>query len=277
MHARNRWVAISARAWALLTSALIVGGLSGCANGQRFITPPGGSVWLVKVDTDTPPFISAERESLYIVEERVELPIRTPLDEEVAALADVGNASVPWAALPLVRRGDVELQIDWVLSNLSDDAVEVTLIVNGFNQFHEYVPGATVVDDDVVVDFSGWERILALEPRARAQGTVREEELDEVAVDLSTVVNGAPNPQQVVFFQSQSALDPRSAAFIPDVIAGLHGVRIGLLSSAPVPLLLEATVRARDVSGVLVEEDERWMPPAPAPFSPADAAMMMMP
>jgi hypothetical protein len=185
----------------------------------------------------------------------------------------VEGLQIPYANLPFVRRGDIEVQIDYTLSNVSlDTGVTAAIIVNGINEFHEYNPGVTIVNNRVLADFSGWERNIRLEPGERQVGTIREEELDEVAVDLATVVNdGVTNANQITYFENQSANDARSQMFIPDMIPALTGIRVGLRTTEPRPVVVELTVRIRDVRHILVQgDDEPWPLPAPALFGPAD-------
>lgn len=269
-------------------SGLVVSSLTcllaaGCNMDQRFITPEGGGTFALAIAADTPAFFTSMDLTLFLVETRVELPVREPTAEELAALEVPDGRTHPWARRPWVERGDYEIQIDWTLSSLSDAPQIVTLTVNGFNEFDEYMPGVSVVDDDFVIDFANWERTLLVQPGARIGGTIREEELDEIAVDLATVVNGAPNPNQVVFFQNHSDHDERSRMFIPGVVPALTGFRIGLrvggedLGGAP-PMALEFVVRVRDPRDRIVGADEEsWMLPVPTPFVPALAVAAMMP
>jgi len=260
---------LSAMMWALVALGLA----SGCLSEQRFMTPEGGGPWALAVDDTTPPYLESEDATLYLVEQRIELELREPTEDEVAEMMNVGGAQVPYATLPFVRRDDYHVQLDWTLSNLSESTVQAAVVVNGFNEFHEYSPQATIVDDELVIDFSGWEREIRLGPMERRSGTIREEELDEVAVDLATVVNGAPNPNQIVYFENQSSTDRRSQMYIPDVVPALTGVRLGLRTNANSPVVLEVTVRIRDERRVLVQgADEPWVLPVPELVAPADLA-----
>jgi hypothetical protein len=254
--------------------------VAGCAGGEGFVTPATvdpeqtAQVWAAIIDADTPPFAEGEDASLYLVEQRIEIPFRPPTERELMDLTQVEGLAIPYPTLPYVQRGNIEIEIDWTLSNLSEQRVVADVVVNGINEFHEYNPAAQVVDDDLVIDFAGYERSYRIDGGARLRGTIREELMDEVAVDLATVVNGAPNANQITFFENQSAVDARSRRFIPDVVPALTGVRVGLRATSPVPLLLEFTVRVRDERGVLELdlEAERWERPAPALFGPMDAA-----
>jgi len=174
--------------------------------------------------------------------------------------------------MPWVSRGQVELEVDYRLMSFEDREVQVAVILNGFNEFHEYMPGVTVIDDEAVADFSQWERLYALSPMEALDGTIREEELDEVAVDLATVVNGAPNSQEVVYFENKSATDERNRQYIPEVIPALVGIRLGLRAEQAASVLLEATVRVRDIDGKLADDDEPRLQAHPEPFTPITAS-----
>lgn len=248
----------------------------GCVKEQRYITPDGGGPWAFAIQEDTPPFFTSRDGTVYIVEQRIPIEFRQPTADELAAESDIGTAQIPYAHLPFIQRGDIELQIDYTISNLdTESAVDAAVIVNGFNEFHEYNPGVQVIEERVVADYSGWERTIHLDPGARHSGTVRQEELDEVAVDLATVVNGAPNANLVMHPDSASGLDPRVQMYVPDVIPALLGARVGMRVEAETPpaLMMEVTLRVTDVRGVLVHgDDEPWVPPQPALFGPMDAA-----
>lgn len=251
--------------------------LSGCMEEQRYMTPEGGGPWALAIDEDTPPFFESEDGNVYLIEQRIPFELREPTEDDLAALEEQAAevSPDPFPEMPWLQRGDYEIQIDFTLSNLSDGPVTTSLVINGINQFHEYNPGIQVVDDELQIDFSQWERTYRLEAGERRSGTIREEELDEVAVDLATVIE-SPNPNQIVYFENQSIHDRRSMMYIPAVIPALTGVRVGLRSLSSAPIVLELTVRIRDVRGVLVQgEDEPWMAPQPALFGPADAAAAM--
>lgn len=266
----------------LLAATLVLA--TGCLTEQRYMDPEGGGPWVIAMQPDTPAFFESDDGNVYIVEARVPFEFRMPTAEEEAALGDVAGLDIPYATLPYVRRDDIEVQIDWTLSNVSDQRVTTAVTVNGFNEFHEYNPGVQVVDEEVIADFSQWERTIVLNPGERRTGTIREEEMDEVAVDLATVVNGVTNANQIVYFENQSANDRRSMMFIPGVVPALTGVRMGLrltsedTESGPPPAVLEFTIRIRDNRQILVQgNDDPWPLPTPTLFGPADIAPPVTP
>ena len=260
----------------IVAFALVV---AGCMDEYRYLTPEAGGPFAFAITADTPPVFTSRDGDLFIVEERIETPFRQPTAEELGELGNLDGRQLPYPRLPWLERGDFELRIDYTVSNLDTERpVDLAVTVNGFNEFHEYVPGVRIVENMLVADYSGWERTLRLDPGERRSGTVREEELDEVAVDLATMVNGAPNTNQIVHPDSHSALDPRSQQYIPEVIPALTGMRVGIRAitrsgGAPPAVVMELSVRVRDVRGVLVQgEDEPWTAPTPALVSPMDLA-----
>jgi len=242
-------------------------GAAGCGD-QVFVGEDG--FFAFAITEDTPPFVMAEDAALYRVEERIELPLREQSNDERRAAREQAQAmdGYPYRRVPWVQRHDYELEIDWVLINLDDETRRVTLMLNGFNEFHEYSPGFVIDDDEIIADFAQWERLMELDPLERRTGTIREEELDEIAVDLATVIS-APNANQVVHPNNHSATDPRSMPFIPEIVPALHGIRAGLQSEGTGNIVLELTVRVRDERGILVRESEAWDQPEPQLFVPA--------
>lgn len=261
------------RAWASASTrvgiALAMTALLGCNDDRVFVGD--SALHQVALDESTPAAFESEDGAIYIVETRVELPILQPTEMAIQDRREGARSleNYPYRRLPWVQRGDLETEIDFTLSNLDDTEREVAVIVNGFNEFHEYMPGVTVIDDTPTPDFSQWERLYSLEPLERIERTIREEELDEVAVDLATVVNGAPNPHQIVHFENKSSDDERAQAFIPDVVPGLVGVRLGLRSTSQARILLEATLRVREVQERLADPEDARMRIRPEPFVPA--------
>ncbi len=242
-----------------------------CACDDERVYIGEDKIFQVALTDDTPAAIEGEEGgALFIVETRAELPIARPPDAEIAdrTAAVRSFRDLPFPRLPWVERGELEIQIDFTLSNLDDAERDVDVIVNGANEFDEYVPGVAVIEEEPVPLHSQWERRYSIPARSRISDTVREEDLDEAAVDLATVVNGAPNSDAVVYFENKSASDERNKRYIPAVIPGLIAVRLGLRATRAAPILLEATVRVRDVEGKLADEGDPRMRIEPELFEP---------
>jgi hypothetical protein len=245
--------------------------VAGCTGERRYI---GDGPYQVALTEGTAAALAAAAGSIYIVERRIALPVRRPSATELDDLRKAASRypKLPFSRMPWVERGDLELQIDFTLSNLDAAEREVAVIVNGFDEFYEYQPGIIVVEDQPTPDYAQWERLYKLEGKQRLSRSIREEELDEVATDLATVVNGAPNANQVVFFENKSESDERSKPFIPAVIPGLMGFRIGLRATEPGRIVLEATVRVRDVGDRLADSGQPIFQVHPQLFMPATIA-----
>jgi len=240
--------------------------LGACAEERRYVDD---GVESVAITADTAPVFESDEGALYIIERRIDLPIRQPTDSVINDLTQGAQGrELPFARLPWVERGDVETQIDFVISSLDDEEHDVGVILNGYNEFHEYVPGFIEIEDEPVPEFSQWEKVFKLGPGQRITGTIREDELDEVAVDLATVVNGAPNSDVIVYFENQSSEDPRAREYIPSVVPGLCGVRIGLRTLEAAVAVLETTVRVRDVNDKLAQDGQAVMVAMPEEFMP---------
>jgi len=251
-------------------------GLAACGQQDDYVGPSNG-IFAMAISEDTPPaFVSEDGASLFMLEMRVELPIEPPTAAELSYLESQAGTIPPFARPPWVERDDVEIEVDWSLTNLTDQEARVAVTMNGFNEFFEYVP--TFEEDailGIISAFSQWERDVLLEPYETYQWTVRPEEMDEVATDLATIVNGAPNSNLVVHFQNHSSIDARVQPYIPATIPGLTGFRLGIravgggddvMGVAP-RLVLEASVRLRDLDGKIVKEgDEPWVLPVPEIF-----------
>lgn len=257
----------STRLSCALSLALLLG--AGCSD-ERVYIGDGGRYHVELTASATPTFMGAEGGAIYIVETRVQLPVRAP---SAAVLSDLTQSAtrypgLPFPRLPWVERRALPIEVDFALENQDDAVHDITVIVNGWNEFHEYQPGVVVVDEEPTPDYAQWEWSYKLAAHQRVTRTIREESFDEVAVDLATVVNHAPNSNQVVFFENKSDTDVRNRPFIPPVIPGLIGFRIGLRATAASAAVLDASVRVRDAGDRLAGSGEAVLEAAPQIFMP---------
>jgi len=230
-----------------------------CLEEQRY-EAVGATVTLAA--DATPTFVVDDEDEVYRVDRALALHVSPPSAATLAKLAaEAQGRAPPYPRLPWVRRGDLDLQVDYALENQGSEPAVAVVTLNGVNEFHAYAPGPE--------DLHQWERRIALAPGARVSGTITELELDEVAVDLATVVNGAPNSNLVVGPESQSSLDPRVAPYLPTVVPGLVGMRVGIETSRAAALSLEVSIRVQDHGDRAAKRgDASWMLPEAAPFTP---------
>lgn len=265
-----QYVRVRVRAMRLIAIAIAIAsasaGLSACQPEPFYLGE--GDVYQVALSEATMPALQSDDAALFIVETRAELPVREPSAEELAALMSGASAyaGLPFPRLPWVKRDDCPLQVDFTLTNLDQEPHDIDVILNGANEFHEYVP-IVVSDENMIIPLHAqWEHRYDLGPEQRLTATVREEELDEMAVDLATVVNGAPNSDEIVYFENNSQTDPRARPYIPAVIPGLVAIRLGMRATGAANVLLEASVRVRDDGDRLAHGDEPRMQIMPQLF-----------
>jgi hypothetical protein len=241
----------------------------GCSDERTYIGDGGG--YHVEIMADAmPTFVGERGETLFIVEQRIEVPVIAPTAAELSALerAAADYPGLPFPRAPWLERGELAIEVDFVLENLTDSEQQIAVIANGFNEFHEYQPGVVVIDEEPTPDYAQWEWVYKLAPRQRVGRTIREDEFDEMAVDLATVVNGAPNSNQVVFFENNSSDDPRNQPFIPALIPGLCGFRLGMRTTSAAGATLDASVRVRDTEGLLADSEDEVLLVQPQAFTP---------
>ena len=248
----------------MLRSLVWVGGwmaacAAGCVEEQRYHVVDE----TVQLTADAQPaYVTEDDEPVYRVDRAFSLRLTAPSSAALTRLAaEAQGRMLPFPRLPWVTLHDLDLQLDWALTNEGSVPLVAMITLNGVNEFHYYAPGPE--------NFHQWERRVAVAPGQRVHGSVTELELDEVAIDLATVVNGAPNSNLVVEARSQSSRDERVRAFIPAVIPGLVGIRAGLETGAAVPLTLELSIRVQDHGDRAAKRGEaRWEIPAAQPFVP---------
>jgi hypothetical protein len=217
----------------------------------------------VKMHADEKPTaFTEEKDPIFIVERRFSFQITPPSQAELQHLAQGAQGrKLPFPRLPWIERQDEEIQVDYALENRGKAAISVMVFLDGINEFDRYTPGPE--------DFHQWEHRYELQPGERISDTITELEMDEVAIDLATVVNGAPNSNQVVQFQSQSGRDPRVKKYVPKVVPGLVGFEMGLQTGAAAELRLTLSARVQDHGGRIAERGEKiWQLPTPTDFVP---------
>jgi hypothetical protein len=249
----------------------------GCNLQQSYVTPGGLTVVQLAMPADTAPIAMSRDSALFSVEEDVYFPLRAPTDAEMSMLQSMTPA--PFTRMPWAQRGDYELEITLVITNVDTQRISTTATINGINEFNRYVPGFSVSEDTIVPDFAQWERTYSLMPGERRVVTVREEELDEVATDLASAVNTSVTfgtdpttmmattcsdmANELVYFQNQSSIDARSRMCIPSVVPALVGFVLGLraegdpTSMAPA-VAIEASIRMRDIHERLATTGMQW-------------------
>lgn len=250
---------------------LAASSLVGCANRDdtRTLEPI-----VLGMTANTPPAVMNDEATIFEVKLPVQLPLMTPTADEAAEL---GPGVAPFPSEPYIKNGDIEVQVTWTITNLDPGDHEVSLLVDPWNEFGRYWPGQAVVDEDELVqNLSGIQFFFLLpgtdsDDESRVSGTFTLDDMSELAVDFSTVMNiiqnvsppmdgqNAVGPVNLVnhafSFRNLSSNDPLVEQYIPTMIAGLTGFDIGLRTTSPANIALEAVVEVTDKGDNKVAEE----------------------
>jgi hypothetical protein len=244
---------------AVLHAVLLAALAGACVEEQRYVVE--NAAFAMTADAE-PAFVNDDDDELFIVTRTFGFPISPPSELALGRLNSAPAELVaPFPRAPWVTVDDVEYTLDFVVQNGSGDTVNVLVGLDGVNEFNVYTPGPE--------DLHQWERRFAIPAGGRERFSVTTLEMREIAVDLATVVNGAPNSNLVVQFENQSGRDDRVEPYIPEALPGLVGVVASLTTSAAASVQLELSVRAEDHGGRIPSRGAaRWQLPAPTPFVP---------
>jgi hypothetical protein len=202
---------------------------------------------------------------LYQVQVPVRLPIRRPDDSE---LQNLGQAE-PYPRGPWLKESDLRLEVRYTLTNLDDQPHTVLLMIDPWNEFVRYQPGIVVTQEASLPNLSGIERRVRLQPKSRVVGTLTNDDMIELAVDLATAENVIKNPptdpngfdpasiiNRAFNAQNRSTVpDPIVSPYIPQVIAGLTGFDLGLRTEEQGTLAVEIAIDITDNNGSRVIPD----------------------
>jgi hypothetical protein len=249
---------------------LLAFGLGGCGDNEmsRILKPNQ-----VAMTKEVAPIYDDGELTLYEVKRGIEFPILAPTASQMGALGE--EVIEPYGRRPWITSDEVRVQLTWTLSNLDEEPHNVELLVDPWNEFGRYWPGLTLVDADngeYQPNFSGIDYYYSLEGKgageaSRRHGTYTFDDMDELARDFATVLNlikfppgeglGVPGydgdllpvyVNHAFNFQNRSDRDPLVQGYVPQVIAGLTGVDIGLRTYEPATIAVEVVVELVDTT-----------------------------
>src|SRR4249919_28364 len=101
----------------------VLGSLLAAACSDERVYVGEDKLYQVAMTAQTAPVAVGEEGSLYMVETRMEVPIVRPPDVTMQQLYSGVSKyqGLPFPRLPWVERGDIELTVDFTLSNLDGD------------------------------------------------------------------------------------------------------------------------------------------------------------
>lgn len=223
---------------------------------------------------------------MYEVKKGIAFPILAPDDATRGQLND--RATEPYGAYPWVTTHDIDVQVNFTLSNLDDEDHVVEMLIDPWNEFGRYYPGLQLTDaedEEYMPNFSGIDRRYIVRGKgagdgSRLHGTYTFAELQEAATDLATVMALLADPpatqdeeedptviyaNHAFHAQNRSYDDPLVAAWVPKVVAGLTGLDIGFRTYEKANVALEVAIELVDKNGERVrregDEDKRLIEP----------------
>ena len=247
----------------------------GCGDQEKEESLPVLQVGMTK---DVAPIYDDGELVIYEVKKGIAFPIIAPNDAARQQLNQ--EHPEPYGRLPWVTIEDIGVQVSWTISNLDDEEHVVELLVDPWNEFGRYYPGLQLTDaenEEFMPNFSGIDkRYIALGKgsgdESRVHGTYAFADLEEVAVDLATVMNIIADPpmaenededprvtyaNHAFHWQNRSYDDLLVSYWVPAVVAGLTGLDLGFRTYEPATIAIEVAVEVVDKTGKRIRpEDE---------------------
>jgi hypothetical protein len=253
------------RAPALLAAAAgaAVLSLGGCADDPIYVQAPA------PVEVDTPAGTPATATA------QLTLPIR--LETTAEADGRQQKADQLGVMVPFVRRDDLDIEVEWTITNLSDTDGVARIQMNGANEWVAYNPLAFVDPnnpDAVPPPPLAGDVPYTVAAGATLAGVLREDELAEASLDLELMSRGGETPFAALLTidQGRDSFDDAGIPCPPDAWASL--VRVDMTLVADTHMTLDYAIRVRDHRDPdLLHKDLLAAPPGDlTAFAPTDLA-----
>lgn len=198
----------------------------------------------------------------------LQLPINLETPDDAAARA-MREAALG-IMVPYVKVGDIEVSVEWEISNLDPMNPGLALIqLNGANEYFSYDPSTIVLsDDDEAPPTPGLDGDIPIHIPAggSVKGLFREDQLREASIDLDQITRGNVNPFTATLTISKNALQfqpmtppmPGVMDYVQTPIgdpipreAFAELIRVDLVFKPDRHMTMDYTVRVRDVRGIL--------------------------
>jgi hypothetical protein len=251
-------------------------GAAACANDPVYIDPGSGPMPQMPIEgglTDAMGNPIDARATLV-------LPIRhekmTEMTDRAAAQAklamDPAHAGVE---IPFIKLDDIEVSIEWKITNLDPMPGQARILLEGANQFFAYDSTMLVISNDEEAPppppLAG-NIPIDIPASASVSGLFREDDLREAAIDLDQITRGNVNPFRATLTISKNAtsfdqvtplmLVPEDEEPPPQVSTGIvfpreafpHMLRYDIVFLADRHMQLAYNIRVRDSRGVLTDK-----------------------
>ena len=259
-------------------------GLVGCANDPVYIPGP------MAIEAGTPDDMGQATEG----RASVQLPIKTETASDKAK-RDALAAKLAPIAVPYVRIGDIEIEIEYTIHNLDSKPGKATVELNGANEYFAYDPSTIQLapDDEDAPPTPGLGGDIPIDVPASGQvsSLLTEDDVREAAIDLDQITRGHFNPYKATLTVSKNAKqfqpvtelrpgvenymqEPDGPAIPREAFAEL--TRIDIVFKPDRHMSLEYNIRIRDLRGImhsLLLTAETEKPDELQTFAPQDFAV----
>ena len=208
----------------------------------------------------------------------LQLPIKleTAKDAEARAAreAELNATRADPLTIPYVKIGDLEVAIEWTITNLAEDdgEGEAKLQLNGANEYFSYDPSIIILsDDDEAPPTPGLEgdEPIHVPAKGRVEGLFKEDQVREASIDLDQITRGNVNPfaatltisKNAALFQPMTPPMPGVEDYVQEPIgdpipreAFAQMTRIDLVFKPDRHMALDFAIRVRDVRGIMAEK-----------------------
>jgi hypothetical protein len=183
------------------------------------------------------------------------LPVRRPTAVEAQALrADQQKRGLPLPE-PWAQARDFDIQIEYSVANLETMDLTVFVVLDGGNEFGDYVPSAYIDPRVNVEDQTPPPHLLGGEPLTvpagkTITGVFREDELHESAIDLEAITRypegGDVRATPFRVLEHRSDISPIGLGSVPPNDVTPAHVRYQFTVTAPGHVKFDYSVRVRD-------------------------------
>lgn len=201
------------------------------------------------------------------------LPLPIRLETMLEADKRAERTAALMVDVPYVKVGDIEVSVEWKVTNLTNMEGEVLLQLNGANEYWAYDPVMAAVgldpDEPQPPGLDG-DVPIHVPAMGSVTGLFREDQLREASIDLDQITRGNINAFRATLTISKNAtqfaelapqtfdadgepLPQESTGVIYPREAFAQIVRVDLVFKPDRHMRLEYTVRVRDVRGIMHE------------------------
>lgn len=197
--------------------------------------------------------------------------------------------------VPYVKIGDIEVSIEWKVTNLTAMPGDFSIQLNGANEYFEYDPGILAVGlDPEEPQPPGLEGDVPIHVEANGSvtGVFREDQLKEASIDLDEITRGNFNPFRATltisknlktYAQLTTQMFDMNGEPLPQTTTGVvypreawpMMIKYNLVFKPDRMMRFEYTVRIRDTRGILHDLLDAAMTEAPGELTTFMPAVYM--